>query len=244
MRLLKSEIRREIGRKGSFFGAMGWVGIWAIGVLVWAILDGDATSAVAVENGTGILLFVGVLAAIVIGATAGAYDLAQGTMRYLVLTGRPRWQLVIVRIPALLATVTLFMLPAQLLILLAAVVAGGEGTDGTAVFDLFYVVLFTSFAYALLSMAIGTFLKSTGVAIAVAIVLNFASLVIVGAVAEWVSEDLANALYPVVVLVVAARDAGSGSDATFSVASSALILAGWLVVLIGAAWARVQRSEY
>jgi hypothetical protein len=44
--------------------------------------------------------------------------------------------------------------------------------------------------------------------------------------------------------VVIDRQAGTGEDATFTVAASSVILVAWLAALLGAAWARVQRAEY
>lgn len=242
--LLPAEIRRQIGRRGSFWGAMVWVGLFGLGVLIWAIVSNKATGFKVIDNGSGLMAFSIALASIVVGATAGAYDVDQGIMRYLVMTGRPRWQLVFVRVPALVVTVFLFSLPALVMILVASVIAGSPGASGGDYFDLFYVTLMTGFLYGVLSLAIGMFLKSNGVAIAVAVVLNFAGLLIAGAIMEYVSQDLGNAFFPIVAGVVIARDAGTGPDAGFSVGVSALLTAAWLTVLLGAAFARVQRTEY
>lgn len=242
--LLPAEIRRQLGRRGSFWGTTAWVGLFGLGVLAWAILGGSATGEKVVENGTGLLVFAIALGSIVIGATAGAYDVDQGIMRYLVMTGRPRWELVFVRIPALVATVVLITLPALAAVLLGAAVAGGPHASGGEFFDLFYSTWMTGILYGALSLAIGMFMKSNGVAIAAAVVLNFAGLLIAGAIMEYVSEDLGKAFYPIVAGVVIARDAGNGSDAGFSVAASAVLVFVWLAVLFGAAFARVQRTEY
>ena len=245
--LLPAEIRRQIGRKGSFDGAMGFVAIFAIGQLVWSLLSENDSRFGIVDTGAGILLFVGVLAAIVVGATAGSYDASQGTMRYLVLTGRPRWQLVLVRPIALFVTIVLFTAPAIAIVLINSLIspAGSPSAGGESYFDLFWVVYVGSWCFAVLSLSIGTFLNSNGVAIAVAIVLNISGLLITGLIYENVSKDLANGFFPVVVGVVLDREATTtGPDATLSLAASSVILVIWLTALIGAAWARVQRSEY
>lgn len=242
--LLPAEIRRQIGRKGSFFGSMAWIGLFAVGVLVWAILSSSADAKTAIENGGGLLLFAATIAGIVIGATAGAYDVDRGTMRYLVLTGRPRWQLVCVRVLAFPVTVAAVTLPAVFVVLLAGVVAGGESASGDLYMDLFYAPIMAGILYGTLSLCIGTFLKSIGVAIAVAVVLNFAGLLIAGLIYENVSEDLANGFFTVVALVAIDREAGSGAESTFSLSTSIAILVVWLTALIGASIARVQRAEY
>lgn len=242
--LLPAEIRRQVGRKGSFFGAMAWVGLFGIGVFVWALVSSSSDANTAIESGGGLLMFAATLAGIVVGATAGAYDVDQGTMRYLVLTGRPRWQLVSVRILALPVTIALLALPSMLLVLLAGLVAGGEAATGEMYLDLFYGPIVSGVLYGILSLCIGTFLKSNGVAIAVAVVLNFAGLLIAGLIYENVSKDLANGFFPIVAAVVVDREAGTGPDETLSMSASVVVLAIWLVALIAAAITRVQRAEY
>jgi ABC-type transport system involved in multi-copper enzyme maturation permease subunit len=242
--LIPAEFRRQIGRKGSFYGAMGAVGLAAIGHLIWAILSDNDTGNGVIDTGTGLIFFIGVLAAIVVGATAGSYDSSQGTMRYLVLTGRPRWQLVVIRPIALFGTIALFMLPAIVLTLITALIAPGPGATGEMYFDLFWVPWLGAWCFGVLSLAIGTFLNSPGVAIAVAIVLNISGLLLTGLIYDNVSQDLAKGFFPVVLGVVLDRQAGDSTEPTFSVAASSALLVIWLSALIGAAWARVQRAEY
>lgn len=242
--LLPAEIRRQVGRKGSFFGAMGWVGIFGVGTLVWAFFASSPSADTAIENGTGLLVFATTLAGIVVGATAGAYDVNQGTMRYLVMTGRPRWQLVSVRMLALPVTVALIAFPGMLLVLLAGFAAGGTAPEGEAYFDLFYSPWVSAVLFGWLSLAIGTFLKSIGVAIAVAVVGNFAGLLIAGIIYENVSETLGNAFFPIVAAVAIDREAATGPDGTFSLETSLVVLAIWLVALFAASNARVYRAEY
>lgn len=243
--LLPAELRRQTGRKGSFYGAMAWVTIFALGHFVWALTSDNDTVAGVLDTGTGLLLFVGILAAIVVGATAGSYDASQGTMRYLVLTGRPRWQLVLVRPIVLFATIMLFTLPAILLTLLTAALASGASPGGEAFFDLFWSVWVGAWIFSVLSLAIGTFMNSNGVAIAVAIVLNISGLLLTGLIYDNVSQELAKVFFPVVAGVVIDRHAGTAPDGqTLSVATSSFVLVIWLTALIGAACARVQRAEY
>lgn len=242
--LLPAEIRRQIGRKGSFYGAMGWIALFGIGVLAWSIFSSSSDAFTAIESGSGMLLFAATLAGIVVGATAGAYDVDQGTMRYLVLTGRPRWKLVFVRVLALPATIALICLPGMLLVVLAGLFAGGEAATGELYLDLFYGPFMAGVLYGTLSLCIGTFLKSNGVAIAVAVVLNFAGLLIAGLIYENLSKDLANGFFPIVALVVIDREAGTGADETLSLSTSVVVLAIWLIALVGASMARVQRAEY
>lgn len=244
IKLIPAEIRRQTGRKGSFFGSMGFVGLFAIGLFVVVIFSSKDTGFRSMEDGTGLLMFSAIIASIVIGATAGAYDVDQGTMRYLVLTGVPRWQLMLVRVPALMVTIILVTLPAMLLVIVSSLLSPSPGFGSGDLFDLFWAVWISGFCYGILSLAIGTFLKSNGVAIAVCVVLNFAGILIAGLIYEYVSEDLGNAFFPVVASVVVDRKAGAPPDPTLSLATSSVVLVIWLTALLGAAVARIQRAEY
>ena len=146
--LLPGEVRRQTGRRGSFYGSMAFLLLFGIALAIWAATTSSSpTFSTIVNNGSGLLQFTTVICAVITGAIAGAYDTDQGTMRYLVLTGRPRWQLVSVRYLGMICTVVLFTLPAMMLVLLTAAVFGGSGTTATgdpvgssALFDLFYKV--------------------------------------------------------------------------------------------------------
>jgi ABC-type transport system involved in multi-copper enzyme maturation permease subunit len=242
--LLPAEIRRQVGRRGSFWGATAWVSLFGLGILIWVILSGKDTGFKAVDNGAGLLIFAIALASIVVGATAGSYDVDQGIMRYLVMTGRPRWQLVFVRALALIVTVVLITLPGIVMVLLASLLAPAPHAAGSDYFDLIYGVWMTGILYGLLSLAIGTFMKSNGVAIAVAVVLNFAGILIASLIIEYVSKDLGNAFFPIVSGIVIQHEADTGADASLSLLTSSILVVAWLAVLFGAAFARVQRAEY
>ncbi|MFT4050248.1 MAG: hypothetical protein QM648_10520 [Solirubrobacterales bacterium] len=253
--LIPAEIRRQTGRRGSFYGSLGFALLFAIFLGIWAVTTkSDPSRTTIIVNGKGLVSAAVVICSIVVGAIAGAYDTDQGTMRYLVLTGRPRWQLVIVRYLAFIATVLLFTTPAIIAILLIQFFghAGGppspDANGWPPAIDMIWGIWLSGILYGFLALSIGTFLKSNAVAIAVAIALNFAGVLAAGLLWEYVNHTLGNIFYPVVVSGIVERSAtGAGPDAAFgtiSVAGSVIVLALWLVVLIGAAIARVQRSEY
>ncbi len=239
--IFPAEIRRQLRRRGSVFGSAAFCGLFALGLLIWVIVSGNDSRTEVIDVASGLLLFAAVICSIVIGATAGSYDIDKGTMRYLALTGRPRWQLVLVRAPALLLTVYAVLLPAFALVLVAYLLAPGDDAPHYAFTNLFYGVPIAGFLFGVFSLAIGTFLKSSAVAIAVAIVLNFAGTLITALIGEYVSETAAKAMYPVLVGVVFDRQ---GSSDTLAFAPTLAALAVWLTALLGAAVLRAQRAEY
>lgn len=253
--LVAAELKRQTGRRGSFYGSIAVTTAFAVFLGIWAATTGsNPTRTELLINGTGLVQAMTIMSAIVLGAIAGAYDTDQGTMRYLVLTGRPRWQLVIVRYLALVPTVLLFTLPAIAVVLVVQFFgqAGGPPSPDAhgwpPVLNMFWAIWVSGILYGFLSLSIGTFLKSNAVAIAVGIVLNFAGVLAAALIWEYVSHTLGNIFYPVVANVLIDRTAsGAGPDSitgVISVGGAIAVLAVWLAVLIGAAIFRAERSEY
>lgn len=242
MNLVALELRRIIGRRGSFYGVMGVA--FAIALLVAFIADsGDQTEDVWTQViGTPL-----VFGATVVGALAGSYDIAQGTMRYLVLTGVPRWKLVALRVPALIAAIALISVPA-VLVGAAAMLGGPE--DGTAIVRALAAGVTYAAIWGIVAMAIGTLLRSNGAGIAVALVLFLLSSGITQFIRYQVSETVGDYLLPNVVSVVALfghspSGGGDGPDfSTMPYAAAVVAMLLWLAVIIGLAVARAERDEY
>lgn len=211
-----------------------------LGILIWSVLSDGATSAGVVDAATGLLMFFVVLVAVLIGALAGSYDVDQGTMRYLVLTGVSRAKLALVRAPAAVVTVTALLAPAYLLVLLALALAGGEQASGGDWFNLFYQPLLTGYIYATIGLAVGMFLRSNGVAIAVALVLNFVGALLSVLIAEKVSALAGELFIGASSAIVIDHRAGE----ELSLAAAVIVTAAWLAALLGAAVVRVQRAEF
>lgn len=247
--LLGAEITRITRRRGSFLGGLGFVlALCVIGMLVVFLRDPrGGKDALDIVNGAG--GFGGVFAAVIIGALAGSYDTANGTMRYLVLTGVPRWKLTLVRAPALLISISVISL---LVVVLAFVTMFLIGTDGgaqattnqalTAVWSTFSGI----WIWALVSLAVGTLLRSNGPAIAASIVLFVGGNLITGIIGSQISEGIAKVLLPRAADNVMNLTTTSDflSDHHVSLPGSFVLLAVWLVALLGLAVWRVQRDEY
>ena len=81
------------------------------------------------DDGIYSLIHLATIAAVLIGATSGAGDLAGGFFRNLVVTGRPRWQLFTARIPSgLVLLLPLAGLTYAITAGLSQVVPGDQGT--------------------------------------------------------------------------------------------------------------------
>ena len=84
------------------------------------------------DDGIHSLTQLATIAAALIGATAGAGDVAAGFFRNLVITGRPRWQLYSARIPgALTLLLPLNAVAYALTATLSQVLPGSQGTPST-----------------------------------------------------------------------------------------------------------------
>jgi ABC-type transport system involved in multi-copper enzyme maturation permease subunit len=239
--LIGAELRRITGRRGAFYGSI----LFALIIMGIAIAVDDAQSgATAMDRTSTAGRYAGLLGVVVMGALAGSYDTANGTMRYLVLTGVPRWQLAVVRLVGMMLAV----LPLAFLILVISYLASmgvGDGPSGKAVGEAVWAVLATLWTWGIVSTSIGMLMRSNGSAIAVSVVLFFGGALITALVAEFISETLANYLLPTVFEQVAALiKPGGEEDLALSLGAAFAVLAVWLVVLTAAAVARVQRDEY
>jgi ABC-type transport system involved in multi-copper enzyme maturation permease subunit len=135
-RLVRAELLKLVTRRGLMVASF----LLTIGVTVaaFAILAGLHASDPAHHKVIGgvshfddamfSLTQLATIAAILIGATAGAGDLGAGFFRGLVVTGRPRWQLYAARIPAgLLVLIPLVALAYGALAGLSHLVPGPQG---------------------------------------------------------------------------------------------------------------------
>lgn len=240
MALVKAEVRRILGRRGTTWGSAIVIALFAIAILIWAILSDKATGALAVDEGVWMIAVATISCSVVVGATAGVYDIDHGTMRYLVLTGVPRWKLSLVRVPALILAIAAIATPGLVIGAAAVLAAGGPAASLDNWFDFFYQPLIGGAIYGLVGLAIGTFLRSNGIAIAVAIILNFVGSGIAGVVAEHVSETAGHLFISSASDIVITHVNDRGISLLAAIAATC----GWLVVLLGAATLRVQRAEY
>ncbi len=108
--------------RGIFWGLLvvGVFGIPFLTSLAWTIpsqlgwytdtfVQEVGTPSAIIESGMSFASLLGVIAAVILGATAGSVDLQRGVLRDLVLTGKPRWRIVVGRLAAALSWLVAFI---------------------------------------------------------------------------------------------------------------------------------------
>ena len=246
--MILATLRTIIGRRGSFFGAAGTaLGAVILTIVIVYVVHVRDTEEFASAGGrplldatTAVLVLVGVVIAIVLGALAGSYDVAQGTMRYLLLAGPSRWSIYASRVAAVLLAGWLVLLPALIVALIASAVlptASQDTMSATNIGSSVWNVLLLSGTYALISMGIGSLLRSNGAAIAIALVINIGVAPALALVSSW-NQTLGDLALPAVLGEL------GGSDTSLPLALAAVAVVAWLALFLGAGWWRVSRDEY
>jgi hypothetical protein len=183
-----------------------------------------------------------VIFAILIGAQAGSWDAANGTLRYQVMTGRPRLTLYLLRLPALVSAILTFLAPAALIGLVAALALPTDGDPSITAHDIgnyFAGLLTFTLTYGLISMGIGALFRSSGAGIAVALTVNLIGLNVLAVLSE-LNETLGDLMLP----NVTARVTGADDAGDLSLAVAAIALALWIAAFVAAGGLRTVRSEY
>jgi ABC-type transport system involved in multi-copper enzyme maturation permease subunit len=246
--MILATLRTILGRRGSFIGSLGT----ALGAVILTIVIvyivhqrnpteyASAGGAPLLDAVTAVLVLVGVVVAIVLGALAGSYDVSQGTMRYLLLAGPSRWSIYLSRTVAVLIASWLVLLPALVVGLAACVVlptAAQDEMTAASVGSSVWNVLLLAGTYALISMGIGSLLRANGAAIAIALVINIGVTPAIGLLSAW-SETLGDLALPHVLSEL------GGTDTGLPIAAAVVAFVVWLALFLGAGWWRVSRDEY
>lgn len=236
--LLRAELRRTVGRRGSFWGAIAFT-VLILVIAVLAVNPTQEDSPIEIASAAG--RYAGLLGVVVMGALAGSYDTANGTMRYLVLTGVPRWKLAIVR----LLGIMLAVLPMAAIILAVGILWGTSegGLEGKDIAESVWAVLATLWTWGLVSASVGMLMRSNGPAIAVSIVLFFGGTLITGLVSSFISESLSNYILPSAFEQVASLE-GKGDNFDIALGAAFFALVVWLGALTALAIVRTNRDEY
>jgi hypothetical protein len=230
------------------------VGVIVVFYAVLAILHaanpahhGPAGGVANLGHGMAVLVSLGGIAAVVVGAVAGTGDLGAGVFRELVVTGRSRRALFRARIPGGLAFVLPFVAIAFALAAVASVVFAGSLTaPSTALLAKSgaWMVLTTSFDFAL-ALGVASLIGSRAIATVVVIAWRnvlapvLLSISFLGAAREGLPNAAAERLLPSAVAHFLRQ--GHGLAMSSSAAVATLVI--WTVVALAAGSWRTQTRD-
>lgn len=246
--MTRALLRTIVGRKGSFLGtagvALGAVVVVAVVLAVVHTLRPGRNPSMGgqpmLDGLSGAVWLLGGVGAIVIGALAGSYDVAQGTMRYLVLTGVRRMALYAARTVALVAAVLLALAPALGVGLVLVFVLPSKDevhVNASEVGDVVWTCLLWPTVFALIAMGIGSLLRSNGAAVAISLFFAFAAAPLLGLV-HAASPTLGD------LMLLPALDRITGANEGAPLAAAAVAVGVWVAVFWAAGAVRIARDEY
>ena len=241
--MLAAEIRRIMGRRGSYWSAM-LVGLGAVVIMIIVRISqsGDAGGTELLDAMDPIST-VATIMAVLVGALAGSYDTAQGTMRYLVMTGVPRRRLYVTRVLGTAIATIICCLPAIALAIGAAYLCRHNAfNDPTLRADLggVWAYLANPVIFGLVSVGVGSFLHSNGAAIGVSLGFALGSGLLTGLISSQISDTAASYVLPAAADIVAQLD----RHANIALAAAFAAVVVWLAALLGAGLWRVLHDEY
>jgi ABC-type transport system involved in multi-copper enzyme maturation permease subunit len=246
--MTRALFRTIVGRRGSFLGTVGVtlaaVVVVAVVLLIVHTLRPGRNPSIGgqpmLDGVSGAVFLLGGVGAIVIGALAGSYDVAQGTMRYLVLTGVRRLAMYAARTLALVAAVLLALVPALVIGIALVYILPSKGEANvkpSELGDVVWTCLLWPTVFAVIAMGIGSLLRSNGAAVAISLFFAFAAAPLLGLVSA-ASETLGD------LMLLPALDRVTGADEGAPLAAAALAVVVWVAAFWSAGAVRVARDEY
>jgi hypothetical protein len=197
-------------------------------------------------NGMYLLTALGTMAAVLIGATAGAGDLSAGVFRSLVSTGRSRRSLYLARIPGGLALLLPIAALAYALGAVASVVLAGNLSSPSAHYLLESGLWFLLYMAAMFLLALGVsaFLGSRATTIGI---LAGIQLLVTPMVQGIHHPGVgAESLLGIALWQLAPRELQNGApngDMHMSLAAIVTVLVAWMAVAVGAGLYRTIRRD-
>lgn len=242
---IRAELRKITGRRAVLWGA-----VVAQLLVFGGVLVNRAVQAARGELGGAGLggeawvlqggLVVTLIGAVVIGAQTGSYDSANGTFRFLLLSGRSRIALFAARVVAFLVAVVLVLLPSAALFALGAFALPRGSAPAPrvgAAASYLWAGLLDAWVYGLIALAIGALLRSNGPAIAIALPLNLVAFPLLLQVSGTWNPRLVELLLPVAVVRL-----GLGGETSALVATAAVLI--WVGAFLAAGAWRTAAAEY
>jgi len=241
--MLGAEVRRITGRRGSYWSAIA-IGFGSVVLLIiFRITGNEEAGGKLMLDAMGPISLVATIMTILVGALAGSYDTAQGTMRYLVMTGVPRRRLYATRLAGMAIATVLSCAPAIALGVAGAFLCKHSGLNDPTVGDIpgaVWAYLALPLVFGLVSVGVGSLLRSNGAAIGVSLAFALGGTVITALFANYVSQSAASYLLPAAVTVVASLQ--GSSDISLGAAFAAVAV--WLAAFVYAGLWRTLHDEY
>lgn len=228
------------------------VGLTALLALIIGATWDDASAAARAEHDpTAISLFGSIFSMIVfavLGATAVTSEYASGMIR-LTLTATPRRGRVLAAKAAVVAGTTLVagLVTAVVSFLVAQAVLASYGVpsvalgDGGALRTVLGDGVLTP-VLPLIAVALGFALRSTAGAVTSVLAIVFLPGILGGVLPSWWRDNVLGYLPGAAAEAISSGHLES-STATLAPGLAALVLAGWLVVFLGGAWAVLERRD-
>ncbi len=243
MLVLRQEVRKVTARRGSFWSAVGMtvalvLTAYVVSIIVYQVKD-DATAGEEALFIYSSLLFVPLAAFALVASQAGAWDFANGTFRYMVVTGRSKPQMLALTALGVIVTSLAVTAPYCIAGLVQALTFPLGDSDPASAKD---VALFLWFAFAqvtfwsIVAFSVGALLRSSGAGIAVAMVLYFGGFLFGVPLSIW--SDTLRQILPNFAITTTTGI----TDDPLGLGIAATV--GWLVLFAGAALLRTARSEY
>jgi ABC-type transport system involved in multi-copper enzyme maturation permease subunit len=241
--MLVAEVRRIAGRRGSYWSAIA-LGFAAVVLLIIFRLTGDEEpGGKLMLDAMGPISLVATIMTILFGALAGSYDTAQGTMRYLVMTGVPRRRLYATRLAGMAIATVISCAPAIALGVAGAFLCRHSGANDPSLADVpgaVWAYLALPLVFGLVSVGVGSLLRSNGAAIGVSLAFALGGSVLTALFANYVSESAAGYLLPAAAPVVASLQ----GDSHISLGAAFAAVAVWLAAFVYAGLWRTLHDEY
>jgi ABC-type transport system involved in multi-copper enzyme maturation permease subunit len=242
-RMVVQEILKIVRRRGMFWSALAVPLLAAVVVAVINLLLKSGDTYIAglefLDIHEVFISLTAFIMAALIGAQAGAYDVANGTFRYLVMTGRSRMSLYLARFAAFAVVAIASVVPALVVASLSVAIFPLDGNEGAGISDhvgAWWGVVLSTLVFGAIALGVGALLRSVGAAIAVALTLNLGATFLLPILTIW-SDRIWDFLLPGALFRI--LDGGQNS-----LIVAVLVLIGWVgAFVLAGAW-RTIRAEY
>jgi hypothetical protein len=251
-RLISAEILKLRKRRGLMIASglmtIGIVVVYNVVLIVLHAVNpdhhGPAGGVDNVSGASGVLYLLGSVAAVLIGATAGAGDLNAGVFRELVVTGRSRTALFFARVPGGLAVLWTFVLVAYAISAVVAVAFAGSRVAPSAALIVkggLWLMLATGL-YFIVALGFASVVGSRSTAIAVLLAFRLAVVPILAHI-SWLGSSREALPDPALERLAPAQLGGNGIELHPSLGVAVLVIVLWVTASLAVGAWRTQTRD-